>query len=184
MHQPLHSVALFSERFPRGDRGGNSIKLVKGDNLHSLWDNLLGRSHKPNNVLRELAEIRQRPELWNVDTSGSVDDWIAESRELAESFAYSPEIRAAVEAPGELRPIRLPESYLREAGSHAQARIVAAGRRALLGRDPDAAGDAREPDAARFSDRKLMTLTWTRGWCEFAKRKAEKTYHRRRASYL
>jgi len=54
---------------------------------------------------------------------------IAESRELAESFAYSPEVLQAIAQPGEFQPVLLPESYLREAGSHAQARIVAAGLR-------------------------------------------------------
>lgn len=27
IHQPLHSVALFNETFPTGDRGGNSLKI-------------------------------------------------------------------------------------------------------------------------------------------------------------
>jgi hypothetical protein len=43
LHQPMHSTALFSQdRFPEGDKGGNSIPLVRGRNLHSLWDGLLG----------------------------------------------------------------------------------------------------------------------------------------------
>ena len=55
--------------------------------------------------------------------------WIDESRELAESFTYSPEIRAAVQEHGEIAPIELPESYLREAGERARRRVVAAGLR-------------------------------------------------------
>ena len=42
IHQPLHSVALFNETYPQGDRGGNSLKinLLNGtqQNLHSFWD--------------------------------------------------------------------------------------------------------------------------------------------------
>lgn len=43
MHQPLHSVALFNQTFPSGDRGGNSIKIFlpgnkTAQNLHSYWD--------------------------------------------------------------------------------------------------------------------------------------------------
>ena len=38
----MHSVALFNETFPTGDRGGNSLKitLLNGtqQNLHSFWD--------------------------------------------------------------------------------------------------------------------------------------------------
>jgi len=44
-HQPLHSTALFDKRyFPKGDRGGNLIK-IKGQgrvqNLHWYWDSRL-----------------------------------------------------------------------------------------------------------------------------------------------
>ncbi len=42
MHQPLHSVALFNQTFPSGDRGGNSIKIKlinqTSQNLHAFWD--------------------------------------------------------------------------------------------------------------------------------------------------
>ncbi len=138
MHQPMHSTALFCERFPKGDRGGNSIKTRQGRNLHSLWDNLLGRSHEPNDVLRELAQLEQRRELWNVDTSENISGWIAESHELAKSFAYTPEVLEAVGQPGELIPVNLPTPYLKEAGGIAQGRIVAAGLRLarLLGGEP------------------------------------------------
>jgi hypothetical protein len=51
-HQPMHSTACFCERFPTGCRGGNSIPLVRGGDLHALWDNLLGRLHEPNDVKR------------------------------------------------------------------------------------------------------------------------------------
>jgi hypothetical protein len=135
LHQPLHSTALFCERFPSGDRGGNSIKLAKGDNLHSLWDNLLGRAHQLNDVRREVAQLKRHPELWKVDTSGTLADWTAESHELAKGFAYSPDVLDAIRQPDSLLPLQLPESYYREAGEHARARIVAAGLRlaVLLG---------------------------------------------------
>lgn len=42
IHQPLHSVSLFNETYPSGDRGGNSLKIVllngTVNNLHSFWD--------------------------------------------------------------------------------------------------------------------------------------------------
>lgn len=42
MHQPLHSVALFNQTYPSGDRGGNSIKIIlpnrSSQNFHSFWD--------------------------------------------------------------------------------------------------------------------------------------------------
>ncbi len=42
IHQPLHSVSLFNQTYPSGDRGGNSLKmtLLNGTikDLHSFWD--------------------------------------------------------------------------------------------------------------------------------------------------
>lgn len=42
IHQPLHSVSLFNETYPSGDRGGNSLKITllngTAQNLHSFWD--------------------------------------------------------------------------------------------------------------------------------------------------
>jgi len=129
LHQPMHSTALFSARFPTGDRGGNSIPTVQNENLHALWDNLLGSAHRPNDVKRTVAQLaaeRFRP----AKVDGDVEDWIAESHELAKSFAYSPEIIAAVHTDGELQPINLSKEYLTSAGSRARQRIVAAGLRA------------------------------------------------------
>ena len=129
MHQPLHAVSLYGDRFPDGDRGGNSIPLARGRNLHSLWDNLLGRDSRMPSVEREIAELRADRELWNVDT-GTPEDWVAESRQLAETVVYDPIILRAASEPGErLQPILLPESYMTRAGRVARQRIVAAGLR-------------------------------------------------------
>lgn len=42
IHQPLHSVALFNETYPKGDVGGNLLKVVLKNgttsNFHSYWD--------------------------------------------------------------------------------------------------------------------------------------------------
>jgi hypothetical protein len=42
IHQPLHSVALFNETYPKGDLGGNSHKVIltngSTSNFHSYWD--------------------------------------------------------------------------------------------------------------------------------------------------
>jgi len=76
LHKPMYTTALISERFPSGDRGGNSIPTVQGGNLHALSDNLLGRRHRPNDVKREVAELGERAILWSVDTTGDVTAWI------------------------------------------------------------------------------------------------------------
>lgn len=128
-HQPLHTTAIFSERFPSGDRGGNSIPTVQGSNLHSLWDGLLGSSHKPNDVKREVAELRTRPELFRIEPIGDIELWVEESHELAKAYVYSPVILQATEQPGELAKINLPVEYLRGAGDHVRRRVAAAGFR-------------------------------------------------------
>lgn len=42
IHQPLHSVALYNHTYPKGDAGGNLLKLVLLNktiaNFHSFWD--------------------------------------------------------------------------------------------------------------------------------------------------
>lgn len=43
IHQPLHAIALFNETYKSGDRGGNSLNVIRTNgeetNLHSFWDN-------------------------------------------------------------------------------------------------------------------------------------------------
>lgn len=137
LHQPLHSCALVSvNQFPQGDRGGNQIPLTRGNNLHSLWDNLLGRSDRMNNVKRvvvELSDREQYGEVWDsAAKENDVRKWTVESHRLAESFAYDPVILQAVrETPSgaKLAPITLPDAYLKAAGEHARQRAVAAGLR-------------------------------------------------------
>lgn len=135
MHQPMHSTALFCEYFPDGCRGGNSIRLSRGRNLHSLWDNLLGRDDRPNNVKRETALLKDRSELWEVDADADPENWITESHELAKSFAYDAAVLDAVRGatPGRPMPsVTLSDEYLQSAGERARARIVAAGLRLAL----------------------------------------------------
>lgn len=43
IHQPLHSVALFNLTYPKGDLGGNLLKITlkngtNNSNFHSYWD--------------------------------------------------------------------------------------------------------------------------------------------------
>lgn len=137
LHQPLHSCALVSvNQFPKGNRGGNQIPLTRGDNLHSLWDNLLGRSDRFNNVRRVAAELSYREfygDVWNAAAEETgVRKWTVESHRLAEKFVYDRLILDAVRttpAGAKLAPITLSDEYLKAAGAHARRRIVAGGLR-------------------------------------------------------
>ena len=88
-------------------------------------------------MLKVVAELKRDRKLWDVDTSGRIENWIGESHLLARDFVYSEEVGLAVARLGALQPVVLPESYLKEAGQHARARIVAAGMRlgVVLGAD-------------------------------------------------
>ena len=46
VHQPLHTVQLFSREYPHGDRGGNEVCIRLAPeraplDLHRLWDGLI-----------------------------------------------------------------------------------------------------------------------------------------------
>ncbi len=146
MHQPLHAVALVCDRFPTGDKGGSILMVAdEKETLHAIWDCLLGDEHKRNDVLRVYHWLKADPSLWNANTTGTVEDWIAESRELARTSTYSPEILEALQRPGEIPPVRLSENYLNEAGSIARTRIVAAGLRlaVLLEAEPQTSHESK-----------------------------------------
>ncbi len=63
-----------------------------------------------------MVELKANEKLWKVD-QGDIDGWIKESHELAESFVYDPLILKAVQEPGQLAPINVPTSYMKEAGA-------------------------------------------------------------------
>ena len=44
VHQPLHCTALVNDKYPKGDRGGNSFPIVPKDELnelHAIWDSII-----------------------------------------------------------------------------------------------------------------------------------------------
>lgn len=137
LHQPLHSTALFSiDHFPNGDRGGNEIKLTRGGNLHSLWDNLLGRQYFMRDVTRAVVELSDQQRFGDEwATAGHETNprkWADESHELCESFVYDAVILNAIRsmpAGAEIAKIELPDPYFKAAGEHARKRIIAAGLR-------------------------------------------------------
>jgi hypothetical protein len=107
LHQPLHSVALFSDLFPDGDRGGNLFGVrVNGRkvNLHAYWDGLLGadvnggaESPEANAALyRRVSEAAEglrdprfaRDRLPELLKNVTFPSWAQESVEAAREVAY------------------------------------------------------------------------------------------------
>jgi hypothetical protein len=151
IHQPLHSTSLYSvNQFPDGDRGGNEIPLVGGENLHSRWDGLLGRRDLMRDVDREVAELSNNSRYGDVWQSTAVNEtdprkWAEESHALCKSVVYSDEILNAVRqtpAGKTMAPLKLPEQYMQQAGDVARRRIIIAGLR--LGKLLGSSGRRRE----------------------------------------
>jgi hypothetical protein len=137
IHQPLHCTALFSvKQFPKGDEGGNKILLVKGKNLHALWDGLLGTDSRMRNVEKIARELSNRDRFGDVwDTAAGEKDpkqWASESHDVAEAVVYSDKILDAVRnspPADKIEPISLPIEYYKEAGEQARKRVLTAGLR-------------------------------------------------------
>ncbi len=133
IHQPLHSVALFSEGdLSKGDRGGNEIKTTQHGNLHSLWDTLPGEDIKWNTARNRALKL-----LVDIDSSGprfddlNEETWLNESVSIASSNVYDGEIRrqASLSVGKTRTPIKLSKDYLTSSGEIAKERLAVAGVR-------------------------------------------------------
>jgi hypothetical protein len=131
MHQPLHTVALFSAAyFPTGDRGGNNIEVVWGNetrNLHAVWDGL------PSDMddLSPSSRTRRSIDSDEVDDQ-AIDEWLSHHANLADKFVYSPPVREQLlERLGneESPVIEVSSAYLVAARSIVRRQVNLAGHR-------------------------------------------------------
>lgn len=135
LHQPLHTVSLFSTRFPEGDRGGN-LFYVRSDaasprtqNLHAYWDNIL-LSDEHYETARELGanlETKYPPDSPHPFNDSQLQRWIRDSFDVAVSVVYRK---------GKLRPgadrdhgVLLPRDYHAAAERVASRGVTLAGYR-------------------------------------------------------
>jgi hypothetical protein len=132
VHQPLHCVSRDSNRYPDGDRGGNSFAIqsagIPGNpkNLHSLWDSGCGlfcRGCSVHSLASNLLKAHPiDPKLVKISDANT---WAKEGLLVAKTTAYN-----IVEG-------ALPNSmYLERCRSVSAKRVVLAGKRlaALLNR--------------------------------------------------
>jgi hypothetical protein len=140
LHQPLHSTAMFSTRlFPQGDKGGNSISTQQGFNLHGLWDEFLGDWTTFSQARDRAADLLGRKEMAEIGRGAIevLDEkvWLNESRQLAQSAVYSPEVLAYLRVQAARMdnqpppPLRLSEEYLSTGVGIATRRVTQAGYR-------------------------------------------------------
>lgn len=60
IHQPLHTVSLFSAAHPDGDQGGNKFVIIEKSqrsNLHKLWDSGFGLYDNENASPEQIREL-------------------------------------------------------------------------------------------------------------------------------
>ena len=137
VHMPLHSVALFSETFPLGDRGGTRfyVKVTPSGepiNLHYFWDGLITNSEQFRAARNVATELRLRPEFAPAKlpelARADFEEWAR-----VEGVALA---KLAVYRDGQLKggptPERaevLPADYPKSAKPVAERQAVLAGRR-------------------------------------------------------
>lgn len=91
IHQPLHTISIFSAAYPDGDRGGNLVELAPnpiGNNLHAYWDNgggafLIEKPLRTKTVKRISKALRKQNPCNVNETDLDAMRWIRESHELA-----------------------------------------------------------------------------------------------------
>lgn len=137
VHQPLHTVALVSEIYPEGDRGGNLFFVrpteeSRGVNLHAFWDSLLGRSDQVRNARNETTRLLHGTEASYRPPEGDttrIGDWTLEGRALAIEYVYvRGTVGSALEENKEQAPL-LPSDYARIAKGVAEQQAIKAGIR-------------------------------------------------------
>ena len=133
LHQPLHAVARFTHADRDGDKGGNDVALKCNatlqcpENLHSLWDGLLGVNVSP----AQIAATGAKLDTGSVSSGANgidVNVWIQESLELARTNAY----RTVSGKPLGDPTATLDKAYLDRARAIARERVVLAGRRLAM----------------------------------------------------
>jgi hypothetical protein len=133
IHQPLHCASLFTEAYPKGDKGGNDFYVMPGSRgikLHSLWDGLLGTSGSPQSHLNYALEIEKqhpRKSLSELKRNESPRDWSLEGRQLAVDKAYLHGELKGSSSP-ENAPA-LPEGYTKEVKAVAEKQAALAAYR-------------------------------------------------------
>jgi hypothetical protein len=97
IHQPLHTVQLFTAEYPKGDRGGNEICVRVTEagqtmDLHRFWDGVITSSSNLTRLRNEATTLRnregfQRSQLTELANT-SFEVWGKESYEIATKIAY------------------------------------------------------------------------------------------------
>jgi S1/P1 Nuclease len=97
IHQPLHAVQLFTDDYPKGDRGGNQIcirvtQAGQPMDLHRFWDGVITSSQNLTRLRNEATALRNRQEFQRSQltelANTKFESWAKESFEIATKIAY------------------------------------------------------------------------------------------------
>jgi S1/P1 Nuclease len=95
IHQPLHTIGLFTREYPNGDRGGNQMCVRVGTDrpalpLHRVWDGLLTSSNNARTLRNMATELRRKfpRSSLNELSDTEPETWSKESFEIATKVAY------------------------------------------------------------------------------------------------
>lgn len=134
IHQPLHTVALFDENHPEGDKGGNDTYIRFSETtepvkLHTYWDGLIPgtMSSIPAQAEALLSDVKYKgKKLKELSANKKVNDWIKkEGISLATAVVYkNVTIRGTQSS-----PTLVDAAYATEAKALAEKRVVLSGIR-------------------------------------------------------
>jgi len=134
IHQPLHTVALFDQAHPNGDKGGNDtyIHLPKPSRdtcLHTYWDALVPGQFStiPKNAQTLLKNPKYREsKLSELRKDTTINSWIAtEGVAMAKTTVY----RNGKIGGTKTNPTPVDVAYMKESSALAEKRVVLAGMR-------------------------------------------------------
>ncbi|MBM3290329.1 MAG: S1/P1 nuclease [Candidatus Hydrogenedentes bacterium] len=134
VHQPLHTVSLYSTQWPNGDRGGTDFFIrAKAENqpisLHTFWDGLIIGSERLQSIRNAsitIAKTYPRGDLREMNRR-TFREWAEESFVLAQTHAY-----LSGRLPGSAGKTDVPaltQSYRTSAKALAERRAALAGYR-------------------------------------------------------
>jgi hypothetical protein len=126
VHQPLHATSRFDQQQPKGDRGGNAVKLCTKPTscegkLHAFWDDVLSTSDSYKTAITKAKALTPADAQLAAIPDEAI--WIEESFQAAQQTVY-----AAPVGVGE-GPYTLDTAYKTAARELAERRIALAGRR-------------------------------------------------------